>query len=151
MNNRLALILLLVFGVIIGFMVGINLQSGGGGFGKAPANHESVISTVTIRDTTFNQYLTPVYVGSGQTVPLSVVPLSFVGKIEYSKWEFRSIKDDASTALAYAMVWGPGNQNEYFCELGRLSTNAYDLKTPAGENTWKQGSNEGFVYFFVTR
>lgn len=148
MNSKTSLALIAIFGMLIGVLVGINLD---GLFAIPPTNHEAVIKSVQIRDNTFGVQLTPVFIEGGKTIPLSVITMSFTGEIAWSKWEFRSDPKDPSTALAYGMVWGPGTEREYFCEVGRLSTNAYTVYTPSGSTTWSQGTGEGFSYFIVTR
>jgi len=148
MNTRMALVLMLAFGAIIGFMASSFFSASGGTvFSTPPPGHEQLANLITIQDTTMGKTLAPVFVRSGTTVPLSMIPLAFTGAIKYSVWEYRLSTNDASTIMVTALVWGPGTANEYFVEVARLSPDAFTVSSPNGQGSWTQGGNDGFMYF----
>ncbi|MFA5365905.1 MAG: hypothetical protein WC325_12050 [Candidatus Bathyarchaeia archaeon] len=160
MNPKTTMITLFVLGVLAGAFTFASLgsQFGFGLAGSPPSGHQAVAEQVQINDNTYGSALSAVFVRSGETRTLSIVQLqsipqeivaelAFTGNVQYSVWEYRLEASDGATVVAVMTVWGPGDQGEYFCELGRLSANAYSISYPGGSFSWPQGSNVGFVYF----
>ena len=148
MNSKTTMIALFVLGVLAGAFTYASLGSQLGlGVGSPPSGHQALAVQVQITDNTYNSALTPVFLHGGETRPLSMVELAFSGNVPYSVWEYRLEASDGATVVASMVVWGPGDQGEYFVELGRLSANAYSITYPGGSFSWPQGSNTGFVYF----
>jgi hypothetical protein len=150
-----AAVIMLVLGVLVGFALANMTSSESGGFifgSTPPAGHLDTAAKISVRDNTFNTQLTAVFIRGGESRPLSLIPLAFVGKIKYSVWEFRADANDASTVLAAMLIWGPDDGGKYFVEIGRLSPNAYTVMYPGGPtggHVWGQGGNDGFVYVLI--
>jgi len=145
-----AAIIMLVLGALIGFALAN--MAGSGNFSVPPAGHYETAAKISVRDNTFNTQLTAVFIRGGESRPLRLIPLAFVGKIKYSVWEFRTETNDASTVLAAMLIWGPDDGGKYFVEIGRLSPNAYTIVYPGGPtggHVWGQGGNDGFVYALI--
>ena len=148
MNKNATMLIILALGLIMGMaassMFNINIPF------NVPTGHASVAGSVTVHDNTMDSSYPAVFVRSGESPSLQIVPLSFVGNVKYSLWEFRALPNDASSVYATMLVWGPGDAGEYFVEVGRLSTNSFTVSYQGNTVNWQQSGNDGFVYFQTT-
>jgi hypothetical protein len=137
------------------------LQTGNGGgnginfFNTVPSGHTEVAGKVSVTNTGAGATFTydPLYIRSGSTPTLNILPLSFAasGQIPYSLWEYRSDPADGSTVYAFMIIFGPDNSgNTYFVEISRASPSALTVGYPSGSHSFGAGGNDGYMYFEVT-
>ena len=162
-SRKSAVIFLTV--LLVGVVIGYFGAGAMGSTGTVPSDQLAVAKLISVKDLdpSRNVYLTPVFISSGSTPQLSMIPLSFSAKgtIKYSLWEYRYIATDESTVGAVAQIFGPDSSGQYIVEIAKLTGDQMSLTWSADANvagqtwtshTWANtwnGGDSGWFYVLL--
>lgn len=155
MNKNLLLPIIFLCGILVGFFVPSLLGNVGISTNPPPADHQAIANQVFIHDDTYNIDEKLVFMRSGHSRMMTVLPANvraldtYAGILQYSVWEFRAVADDASDINAFLVVWGPSEEGHYLLEISRSMGNAATVTYPDNgvlkTVSWAKNSLEGYI------
>lgn len=148
MEKKLTALMLIVLMVGIGGLGGFLFGSQYSQEVKPPSEHQSIVDSMTIKDTYWNLYLEPKCVDSG-TYQWGEISIKEFQVFEEGRTYLQSTwiwQRHGDTEVAMT-IWGPSeDQTTCAIELGKLGGNPFEVKVKGVTETYLKATNESPGY-----